>query len=220
MFRRALSGWRLSGGVLIAGLVLTACGGGGPEQSAGEPSGNFPVQVQTASFPPSQTLSQHTQLVLTVRNAGTKAIPNIAVTITDPPYGTSAQAFGALLPPSGTGQPLLAGRSRPVWVIDQAPGPCGYSCKQGGPGGAVTAYSNTWALGRLAPGATATFDWHVTAVQPGRYTVDYRVAAGLAGRAQAVQSGGGPVAGSFNVRIANKPRQAYVNNQGQIVYTK
>jgi hypothetical protein len=205
---------------VIAGLALSACGSSGPPQSAGEPSANFPVEVSTASFPASQTLAEHTQLVISVRNAGSKAIPNIAVTITNPRYGTAAQAFGVLLPANGSGQPLLAGRSRAVWVVDQAPGPCGYSCKQGGAGGAATAYSNTWALGRLAPGATARFDWHLTAVQPGTYTVAYRVAAGLAGKARAVLAGGGPVAGSFKVRIAHPPRQAYVNNSGQIVYTK
>ena len=47
------------------------------------------------------------------------------------------------------------------------------SCNQGGSGGAVTAYSNTWALGRLAPGATARFVWRVTAVSPGTHVVAY-----------------------------------------------
>jgi len=200
-------------------MGLSGCGGSA-EQGGGEPTGSFPVQVTTARFPAAQTLSEHTQLVITVRNAGTKAIPNIAVTLLNPLYGTAAQAFGTLIAANGPGQPALASRSRPVWVVDQAPGPCGYSCHQGGPGAAVTAYSNTWAMGRLAPGATARFDWHVTAVAPGNYTVDYQVAAGLSGKAKAVLSGGGPVAGSFKVTISNQPRQAYVNNAGQIVYSK
>ena len=204
---------------MAAGLVLSACGSGGSGQSAGEPSGSFPVQIQGATFPPAQALSEHTHLVISVRNAGSHTIPNIAVTITNPQYGTAAQAFGTLLAQPSAGQPILASRSRAVWVVDQAPGPCQYSCKQGGPGGAATAYANTWALGKLAPGRTVKFDWGLTAVQPGTYTVQYRIAAGLSGKAKAVLSSGGPVVGQFRVQIKSAPRQAYVNNNGQIVYS-
>jgi len=210
---------RVSGAFAVV-LAVSACGSSATKQSAGEPKGNFPVEVSTASFPASQRLAERTDLVIAVRNAGSKTIPNVAVTITNPAYGTAAQAFGTLLPQSAPGQPILAGRSRPVWIVDQPPGPRGYSTSQGGPGGAVTAYSNTWALGRLAPGQTARFDWGVTAVQPGSYTVRYVVAAGLTGRARAVLASGGPVAGSFHVRILAGPRQAYVNNAGKIVYSK
>jgi hypothetical protein len=199
------------------GLALSACGGSGPRQDASEPSGNYPVQVSTASFPTSQQLSQHSHLVISVRNAGGKPIPDIAVTITNPAYGTAAQAFGRLIAAPSPGQPILASRSRAVWIIDQPPGPCGYSCRQGGPGGAVTADQDTWALGKLAPGQTATFDWGVTAVHAGTYTVRYVVAAGLNGKAKAIGSGNQPVAGTFKVTIASKPRQAYVNNNGQVV---
>ena len=66
------------------------------------------------------------------------------------------------------------------------------TCSQGGSGGAVTAYSNTWALGALAPGKTATFVWRVTAVKPGVHTVAWEVAAGLNGKAKAVQNGDHP----------------------------
>jgi hypothetical protein len=198
---------------------VAACGGGGSSHSAGDPSGKFPVVAQ-ASFPTSQRLSQHTDLVIDIRNAGSKPIPNIAVTILNPSYGTAADAFGQLLPQSQPGQPVLAGRSRPVWVVDRPPGACAYSCQNSGPGGAVTAYNNTWAMGRLLPGHTARFEWGVTAVQAGTYTVKYEVAAGLDGKARAVTAnGGGPVEGSFRVNITTTPRQAYVNNNGQIVYT-
>ncbi len=176
--------------------------------------------VTQATFPASQRLSQHTHLVIRVRNAGSKPIPNVAVTILNPAAGTAAEAFGALLPQSQPGQSPLAGRSRPVWIVDRPPGRCQYSCRNSGPGGAVTAYSNTWALGKLMPGHTARFDWGVTAVQPGNFVVKYEVAAGLDGKAKAVAvSGGGPVGGTLPVRISSKPRQAYVNNNGQIVYT-
>ncbi len=198
---------------IAVALALSACGGQA-RQDANAPSGNFTVSVPVAKFPTSQRLAQHTHLVISVRNSDTRTIPNVAVTITNPRYGTAAQAFGELI--SSTSQPL-ASRSRPVWIIDRPPGPCTYSCQDGGPGGAVTAYSNTWALGALKPGATATFDWALTAVKPGTFQVQYRVAAGLNGKAKAVLADGGPPLGTFTVHVTTAPQQSYVNGNGQIV---
>jgi hypothetical protein len=202
----------------VASLVLTACGSG-TRQDATEPKGRFPVAVDAASFPTSQTLAQATHLKLVVRNAGHKTIPNIAVTICNItcryPASTSqgsAQAFSQDL-----NAKYLANPSRPIWVVDRSPGPCGYSCANGGAGAAVTAYSNTWALGPLKPGKTAHFDWKVTAVSPGRHIVAWAVAAGLNGRARAVLSGGGLPHGAFAVSVSSKPARNYVNNSGQIV---
>ena len=211
----------------LAAVALAGCGGG-QRQDASEPSGNFPVTVTTASFPANQRLSEHAHLVLAIRNAGSKAIPNIAVTICNvtcaypapPGEGTSAAAFAQDLQMQG-----LANPSRPVWVVDRPPGACNYGCQpnspggEGGPGGAVTAYSNTWALGRLAPGQTAKFDWAVTAVAQGRHVVAWEVAAGLNGKAKAVTSGGSLPHGTFTVNISTAPAQTYVNNNGQIVTT-
>jgi hypothetical protein len=204
-------------GTVGACLALAACGSGS-RQDANEPSGKFPVQA-SASWTTSQRLSEHTKLVITARNTGKSTIPNVAVTITDgnpsmPRIGTRAQAFQELLD-----MPGLASHSRPVWIVDQAPGPCGYSCHSGGPGAAVTAYSNTWALGSLAPGKSVTFDWHLTAVAPGTHFVYWRVAAGLNGKAKAVSAGGRPPQGSFTVNVAKAPAQAYVDNNGKVVTT-
>lgn len=204
-------------GTACACLVLAACGSGA-RQDAHEPNGNFPVEA-SATWKTSQRLSQHTQLVITARNTGPHTVPNLAVTITDgnpgdPYLGTRAQAFQELL-----NMPGLASQSRPVWIIDQAPGPCGYSCQTGGPGAAVTAYSNTWALGSLPPGRSVTFDWHLTAVAPGTHYVYWQVAAGLNGKAKAVSAAGGPPTGSFTVRIAKAPAQSYVDNNGNVVTT-
>ncbi len=110
--------------------------------------------------------------------------------------------------------PGLANASRPVWIIDRAPGPKGgpcptlnanaspngpyqnnYSACTGGPGGAVTAYSNTWALGTLKPGQTATFAWNLTAVKSGTHVVNWQIAAGLNGKAKAVSAAGGAAQG-------------------------
>ncbi len=207
----------------VATAALLAACGGGTRQDASEPTGNFPVTVTTASFPSVQRLAQHSRLLLVVRNSGTKAIPNLAVTIcnvtcaTPAPVGqaTGAAAFGEDITQSGVADP-----SRPVWVVDQPPGPCGYSCAGGGPGAYVTAYTNTWALGApLKPGATATFRWGVTAVRPGRHVVAWQVAAGLNGKAKAVLADGASPVGTFNVVVSSKPAQSYVNDQGQVVTT-
>jgi hypothetical protein len=219
MLATALSGWRTwSAGALTAvaaSAVLSACGSQG-RQDAQEPNATFPVQVTKATWKTSQHLSEHTHLVIAVRNAGNKTIPDVAVTIVDPQSGTSVAAFGQAAHQQG-----LASRSRPVWIVDRPPGPCagrsGYSCLSGGPGGAVTAYSNTWALGRLAPGRTATFDWTLTAISPGKHHIQYQVAAGLNGKAKARLPGGALARGDFTVNITSAPQQSYVNNSGQIV---
>jgi hypothetical protein len=200
-------------------LALSACGGG-QNQAASEPSGHFPVTVSAATFPASQRLAQRTHLVIEIRNSGQKAIPNVAVTICNVTCayparkgeGSSSQAFAA-----NNNEPYLANPSRPLWVIDRAPGVCGYSCQNGGQGAAVTAYANTWALGRLAPGRTARFDWAVTAVKAGKHVVAWQVAAGLNGKAKAVLANGSAPKGTFAVDVGNAPAQSYVNNNGQIV---
>lgn len=214
-------------GPICAALLLAACGSG-QRQDAQEPSHNFKVSVTTASFPSAQRLSEHTHLVLGIRNDSGETIPDIAVTICNvtcaypapPGEGTSATAFSQNLQ-----MPGLAHPSRPVWVVDRPPGPCNSGCEansssgSGGPGGAVTAYANTWALGALAPGRTATFDWAVTTVAPGHHVVAWEVAAGLNGKAKAVLADGSLPHGTFTVDVATAPAQTYVNNNGQIVTT-
>ena len=186
------------------------------------------MQITSASFPTSQRLSEHSHFVLAIRNASGKTIPNIAVTICNVTCaypapageGTSAAAFAQNLQMQG-----LANPSRPIWVVDRPPGTCNYGCNsssaggEGGPGGAVTAYSNTWALGSLGAGKTAKFDWAVTAVAPGHHTVAWEVAAGLNGKAKAVLSDGSLPHGTFAVNVSTAPAETYVNNNGQIVTT-
>jgi hypothetical protein len=206
----------------VATLALSACGGG-QRQDASEPSGNFKIAVSTASFPAAQKLSQHTHLVIAVHNSGRKAIPDVAVTICNVTcaypapkgQGSSSEAFAADI-----NQSYLANSSRPEWIVDRGPGPCGYSCHNGGQGAGVTAYSNTWALGRLAPGHTVRFDWAVTAVHAGRHVVAWEVAAGLNGKAKAVLGNGARPHGKFAVDVGTAPAQSYVNNNGQIVTTQ
>jgi hypothetical protein len=217
-------GWRaprlLAAAASGALLALSGCGGDA-RQDANEPSGDFPVSVTRASFPTSQQLSQHSHLVLTIRNSGNKTIPDLAVTICNLSCHTPEQASqsgGAQAFSEVIHQPGLANPSRPVWIVDRAPGPCGYACRTGGPGAYVTAYTNTWASGALRPGASVTFDWGVTAVKPGRHVLAYQIAAGLNGKAKAMASDGSIPSGTFHVVVSARPRQSYVTDGGQIVY--
>jgi hypothetical protein len=199
---------------MTACFALTAACGNSATPSRTHPPAPFRVAVTRATFPAHQRLAQRTRLVIAIRNVGRRTIPNIALTITNPVYGTAAKPFARLITP----QPGLASRSRPVWVVDRPPGSCVFKCPAGGAGGAATAYSNTWALGSLAPGSTATFSWGVTAVAAGRYLVAYRVAAGLNPPARAVLTNGLPAAGVFAVAITNRPRRSYVQNNGHVSY--
>jgi hypothetical protein len=215
-----VSSRRIAAGGVTA-LVVAACGSGGPRQDVAEPSGHFPVAVEKASFPVKQNLSQHTRMTLTVRNAGHKAIPDIAVTVCNitcaypAPQGAGSTAAAFAQDIKGQN---LANPSRAIWIVDRPPGSCQYSCRNGGQGGAVTSYANTWAMGRLEPGQSRTFQWRVTAVNAGRHVVAWVVSAGLNGKARAVSLGGGPApSGKFAVQISTKPQQSYVNNKGQIV---
>lgn len=216
--------------------MLAACGG--TPQNANEPKANFTVQIPTASFPASQQLTQHTHLTIVIRNPGPKTIPNPAVTICNvtcgpltgkwhnPPEGegTSVAAFAVMNHTAGE-----ADLSKQVWDIDQNPNPTpcvtgaanngSYDCSSGGPSDA-SEDANTWALGHpLKPGGTARFDWAVTAVCTGHYTVAWVVAAGVFGNAKAVLSNGTIPHGTFQVTINGAPSQTYVNNSGKIVTT-
>jgi len=218
---------RGAGSTIVAALAAVALGGcGGSRQDVKEPSSSFPVQVVTTSFPASQRLAEHTHLVISVRNAGNHPIPDLTVTICNVTCtypapvgeGTSVAAFSQYFT-----MPGAASHSRAVWVVDKPPGVCSYSCRQGGAGADATADSNSWQRGSpLAPGATATFDWGVTAVAPGKFIVAWEIAAGQYGKAKAVISGGSSPCGrtpcgTLPVTISHAPAQSYVNDAGQIV---
>jgi hypothetical protein len=217
-----LSAWRQRSCGIIAGvaatLALSACGGG-QAQNVNEPRANFRVSILSARFPASQSISETSRLVISVRNTGIKTVPNVAVTICNVTCaypapkgeGSSAAAFS-----TDNTQPYLANPSRPTWIVDRPPGACRFSCTAGGQGAAVTAYANTWALGELKPGHVARFIWTVTAVSPGNRVVAWQVAAGLNGKARAVLADGSRPQGRFAVHIDQTPAQTYVNNNGQI----
>ena len=214
---------RLVAGVtvgLAVTVVLTACGGSSPARGA---RGRFPVAVTAARFPAAQRLAAPARLLIAVRNAGARALPDVAVTIcngscaADAPrgQGTDAAAFGYDVGAA----PNLADPSRPLWIVNRAPGPCESSCRAGGPGAGVTASSNTWALGRLAPGHTARFAWGLTPVRAGRHTVAWEVAGDLSGAAHATLRGGRTPRGTFTVRVSARPARSHVNARGEVVST-
>ena len=175
----------------LAAVSVAGCGGG-KRQDADEPSGTFKVAVVRASFPVRQHLAKSERFVIAVRNTGDQAVPNLAVTVDS--FASRSQQAG------------LADPERAVWIIDA------------GPPGGDTAYTNTWALGRLAPGQTRRFVWRVTAVQPGTHTVKWQVAAGLNGKAKAILAGNRAPAGSMTVDVSDRPAQAHVDPEtGRVV---
>jgi hypothetical protein len=166
------------------------------------------MEVVRASFPVRQSIARPTRFALRVHNASSKAVPNVAVTL-DSFYYT--ERF-----------PELAADKRPIWVIERGPGPLARPPVQtqevSQPGGAETAYVNTWALGPLAANGTQTFIWSVVPVKAGLYTVHYRVAAGLAGKAKAELPSGGPVQGQLTASIAPLPPSSHVDpRSGRVV---
>jgi hypothetical protein len=187
----------VTAGVLALALAFAACGN--DRQDANEPEGEFALEVTDASFPEHQSTAQPSTLKLTVRNTDDRELPNLAVTVeTEPAKGEAPSAFAL-----ASDDPRLADSARPVWVLDR------------GPVGGDTAYTNTWAIGPVSPGATKELEWRLTAVRAGDYTVTYRVAPGLNGKAVAANERG--TTGSFDVTISDEPVPARVNGKGEVV---
>lgn len=163
----------------VAGL--SACGGG--DDDIEDASGGQPFAVSaTASFADSQKLANVETLKITVKNADTRTIPDVAVVV---------EGLNRTIPAQDNGAGRVADPRRPVWVVDA------------GPKGGTTAYVNTWALGRLAPGASRTFTWQLTPVVAGKHTLRWRTAAALDENGP-VRASGGPSAGSFDVSVSDE----------------
>ena len=121
-------------------------------------------------------------------------------------------------------QPDLAIPSRPVWILEQGfprvagtdagPAPPG---EISGSGGTEAVQTNTFSFGALDPNETREVVFRVTPVQPGTYTVRYRIAAGLQGKAVAVNQDGSVPEGEFVVQISNVPPQSRVDDSGKVV---
>jgi hypothetical protein len=188
----------------VVAVSLAGCGGG-ERQDENEPSGRYELEVVEAKFPKRQKLAQRSDLVVRVRNADSKTVPNVGVTV-DGFYRR-------------VDDPDLADPNRPIFVINGQPKEIGGfpESKEAAPEGGETAYVNTWALGKLKPGAEKTFRWSVTAVKAGNYPVRYRVNAGLDGKAKAVDANGRLPRGKFAVTISDEPPDARVADDGETV---
>jgi hypothetical protein len=186
--------------VALVTVLLGAAGCGGGRQDADEPKGEYTLEVVNASFPARQTTAQHAVMRLRVRNTDDKELPNLAVTIETAPgsRGAAPTAFG-----QASDDTRMADPNRPVWIVDRSPD------------GGESAYTNTWAIGRMFPGETKDVEWRLTAVRPGDYTVNYRISPGLNGKA--VPANGQKVSGSFDVTISAEPVPARVNGKGEVV---
>jgi hypothetical protein len=162
--------------------------------------------VVRASFPEDQKLAKSSSLVITVRNAGRETIPNIAVTV---------DGFNFRKP-----DPELADPERPQFVINGVPREIGGfpEAKDAAPLGCDTAYVNTWACGPLRAGRERTFRWSVTAVKAGQFEINWRVAAGLDGKARAVSVGRGDAPrGSFSGTVSDEAPKVRVADDGRTV---
>jgi len=195
--------------VAVAAL-LGACGGES-SSDANEPAGTYRATVTTASFPTEQKLGQTSVLRLGVHNDGDKTIPALAITIgIAGEEGTSSSLpFGVRDPQVGLAQP-----DRPVWVLAATyPRFAGSS----EPGGASTSNPKTFDFGPLEAGETTEAVWKLSAVRAGKYTLLYRVDAGLSGSAKAKTDGNVAPGGTFVTEITQELPETEVTDDGEVV---
>ena len=193
----------LSAATLVA---LAGCGGGGERQDANEPEGDYKVEVVEASFPTDQKLAKRSELVIVVRNADTKQIPNIAVTMKGLDYRKD--------------DPDLADQRRPQFVVNGKFKNFGNieDAQAQTPGGVENpTYVDTWALGPLEPGESKKFRWDVTAVVAGPYELSYKVAAGLDGKARAIDDTGEAPQGVFTGTVSDEAPQTRIADDGKTI---
>jgi hypothetical protein len=194
------------GALILVCLIAAAGCGGGERQDEDEPEGEFALDVVDAMFPKKQKLAQSSDLVITVRNAGDEAVPNVAITVTGLNYRSTA--------------PDLSDPGRPQFAVNGVPREIGgfAEAKDATPLGCETAYVNTWACGRLRPGAERTFAWSVTAVRAGPYDIKWRVAAGLDGKAVATGPDGGEApSGRFAGTVSDRAPDVRIADDGETV---
>lgn len=169
------------------------------------------MRVVGASFPARQRLGQTSLLRIGVRNSGRRTIPalTVAVSIAGREGQASSLPFGIRSPQPGLAQP-----DRPVWVLNaKYPRLAGASISAGAEGAA----HKTFDFGPLKAGATTDAVWKLSAVRAGRFTLLFRVGAGLGGRARAVGSGGVPAGGSLTAQVSAAPPELTVNGSGKVV---
>ena len=178
------------------------------------------MKVVKAEFPTTQHLGGTSLLRLGFRNTGDKTVPSVAVTISiaGRQGQTSSLPFGIHDP-----QPELAQPDRPVWVLAEgSPQIAGtdnptVAGNVKNPGGTETSSSKVFDLGPLKPGKSREGIWKLSAVKAGSYTVLWNVEAGLSGTARAKTASGVRPAGSFVVKIGERPPETEVTDSGEVV---
>lgn len=169
--------------VAAAALAVGACGD--DRRDAGVQERAYSVALERASFPRLQRLAQRTALVVTLRNTGERAIPDLVVTV----RGFTDRGGGA----------DDADPTRDLWVLDRQPA------------GAGTAFADRWSHGRLEPGRAATLRWDVTPVVAGRHELTIAVAPALSGPARVELERRPGAARRIAVRVTDTPAQARVD---------
>jgi hypothetical protein len=199
---------------LAGGLTLAVAGcGGGERQDVKEANATFPVKLVSATFPQDQSLAKDSTMEIVVQNAGQKMIPNVSVTVK-----CGAGLGGSFS--TTTADTDAADPERPQFVVNKIPTATERVNPPLDPAPLErsSAYVDTYPLGMLGPGHSATFRWDVTAVKAGSYRLCWRVNAGLYGKAKAVAaSGGGPINGEFKGVISRKAPKASVGPDGQSI---
>ena len=183
--RLELSGAGRAGAALLASAaaVLLAAGcGAKPRQDTDEPVGFYDVKVTEASFPEKQKLAKRSRMRITVRNVDTRTVPNLSVTVS----GFDERGAEKDSP--------LADPTKPMFSLNAIPQ------------NSETSYSNTFAVGKVRPGQEKELVWDVTAIKAGPFTLNWKISAGLDGKARARLPGGDVPHGRFEGRvIAGEP---------------
>jgi hypothetical protein len=190
-------------------VLLAACGESSSDSN--EPAGNYKVKVTGASFPAHQYVGQTSLLKIAVENDGKDTVPALIVSVDiEGKEGEAAQIPFAVHEPN----PELANGDRPVWVLSATYPRLAGSSK---PGGAETSSQGTYSFGPLAPGESVEAVWKLNASRPGKYTLAYRIGAGLSTDTKAQASSGAAPGGTFVTKISTALPETEVNGAGEIV---
>jgi hypothetical protein len=193
-------------------LAVVGCGGG-QRQDVNEKNATYPVKVVRASFPQNQSLAKDSTMEIVVQNTGQKMIPVISVTV------KCGAALGGSFS-TVTQDTTVADALRPQFAVNKIPTATDRVNPPLDPAPLErsSAYVDTYPLGPLGAGHTATFMWDVSAVKAGPYHLCWRVNAGLYGKAKAVPaSGAPPISGEFKGVISNKAPKATIGPDGRSI---
>ena len=193
-------------------LVATGCGGN-EKQDAKEKSATYQVKLVSATFPRQQRLAKDSMMEIVVQNASQATIPDISVTVKC--KAGLGNSFSTAVSSTENADP-----SRPQFVVNKIPTATERVNPPLDPAPLErsTAYVDTYPLGPLSAGRSATFRWDVSAVKAGHYKLCWRVNAGLYGKAKAVAaSDSAPISGVFEGEVSRKAPKATIGPDGHTV---